>query len=520
MTSNRQSESRFRVRKGFGAPLFVTSFVIVAGLSGLAFGLIAPNATATTYWGITAGYMGDTAIYMTTGIYGTGADSHGFGAYVLPEFTPVKDTEYSGSYYVNNTLVAVAGEHGSDVGGNVEFYEFYDTTGGFLDVHIPIAITGRTNYTGRDVECQYLSLTDNYLPHATMQILGVDNNGLNVTGTLPPDPSAAVHKAQFDIGLDALETIIGANVPYSDYPIGWYNMWRVYEGVAKVVGSPYAPSASGIGGQVIQSYDVINGTWWLHDGLWWEDNFFGPQIYVDVHINPTDFAVQSPGQTFNIQGRNFVNSHGSGCIAGQEAGALVNLGIYAYPAVTQEGIVYANGAPLSNEVVSFFDGTNMFTVVTNSIGAYRFFARPQTQYTVTASTGTLFGSAQAQTTYTTPNGEGIAPPLNLVLPVSFVSGHVNNATSGVGIPSARVTVTSPSGPQDFVIADSYGYYFFETSGAGTYTMVASASGYTSQTKSPSFAVNTTYGESFELTYSGGGGGGGGGGCCKPNACCI
>src|SRR5438445_11658179 len=127
-----------------------------------------------------------------------------------------------------------------------------------------------------------------------MPILGVDNNGLNVTGTLPPDPSAAVHKAQFDIGLDALETIIGANVPYSDYPIGWYNMWRVYEGVAKVVGSAYAPSASGLGGQVMQSYDVINGTWWLHDGLWCGHNFFRSDCYVDSHMSATTFVVRHP----------------------------------------------------------------------------------------------------------------------------------------------------------------------------------------------------------------------------------
>lgn len=202
----------------------------------------------------------------------------------------------------------IAGQRSADVGGNVQFYEFYDSTGGYLDVHIPLALAGWFNYSApdsfaKDVECQYLSVTDNYLPSRDDVHLGVNNNGVNATGNQPLTPGAAVRNAQYNIWVDALGPI-AAVVPklHAATPLAWYSMYKTYEGAAKVVGSPYVTAASGTGGQVIQSYQVINGTWWQNHGRQYGDNVFGPQIYVDVHINKTDFPVVSPGLTFNVQG--------------------------------------------------------------------------------------------------------------------------------------------------------------------------------------------------------------------------
>ncbi len=375
---------------GHGTRAFRILIAAVLVMSALAIGGgISRNAAAATSWSTAAGWMGNQAIYMNPNIL-SGADSKGFGSYVLPEFAPAKSTDHSG---LSDTAVAVTGEHSTDVGGNVEFYEFYDGTGGYLDVHIPIALAGEwSNSTGPSVECQYLSLTDNYLPHTTMQILGNDNNGVNVTGTQPLSPGTAVQNAEYDLELDAF-----AAIPIVGTPVALYQEYKSYEGVAKVVGSPYIPYAAGAGAKVIQSYDVVNGTSDTQ-GVTVSSNVFGPQIYVDVHINETDFTTGSPAQTFNVQGQNFLSSLGSGCTAGESSGAVANLGIFAYPAIEVEGTVSLGSRTLANQALPLSDGgSNVYTFSTNGQGSYRFFAKPATTYTLP----TTFENQQNSTVFAT-----------------------------------------------------------------------------------------------------------------------
>lgn len=420
LTQTQSTAGSERRGPGQGGRAFRILIALVLGMSAITIGGgILRNAAAVTTWPNATGWQGNQAIYMNTKIYGTGTDQMGFGNYALPEWNVSSPAQTKDVVVVPNSVGVAVGVRSTDGGGNVYFYEYYDTGAGSLDVHIPIAVIGATytNYS-TDVECVYASVRNNYLSHENMNIKWGDNFAINATGTLDQGTSA-ITNAQNDLMADAFwagaEALPGVGTVHS-----WASMYQTYLETAKAVGSPNIEgfqSTSAAGLQVIQSYNVINQTAWLHNSQSPTYDVYGSSMYVEIDINKTMFATypsSSTNYTFTVMGKNWVGFWGNGCISGNVLGAWMPLNIFAYPATEVEGTVSLGSRTLANQPLTLSDGgSNVYTFSTNSQGNYRFFAKPGTAYTLS----TTYGGVQYQNSTTTgTDPTGPAQYLDLQVP--------------------------------------------------------------------------------------------------------
>ena len=450
---------------------------------------------------------------MSSQIYGTGTDREGFGYYLLPEWNVSYVTTTSVPYAagVKNSIGVAVGVRSQDATQNLNFRESYDSGGGYLDVHIPIAVVGAsytdtgTTMVAWDTECTYEQLTNVNLPNVYEYIETPDNFGINATGTLNDAGTPPIQQAQNDLMGDAFWT--GVEALLGGIPVGtWYNMYQTYVSAANAYYNPnietFNLGSSAPGAYVIQSYDDIHGVPQPITGQSTTYNVFGASMYVDLHINETDFRT-SPAE-FAVDGYDWVNTQGSGCTSSQVPGANIPIDFYAYPAIEVEGTIRAAGTVVPNAALSLSDGSNVYTFNANGQGNYqgnyRFFAKPGTTYTLTATYGTAFGTQQGQTTFTTGNDPTAPAQIeDVTIPLAYIRGYVTCGYAG-GCPSTPTDVVTNKAT--YVQAQTTGWSFFFWIGApGTYE-VFSCVGYYGSTTQPTVTVEMghMYWENLTLDY--------------------
>ncbi len=472
MGLNEERMAMTRCGHGHGGRAVRIAVAITLAMAGLMVGGIATrNAAAAITWSNAAGWQGNQVFYMSPLIYGTGTDLLGFGNYVLPEWNESSGAQTKDVVVVPNSVGVAVGARSTDFTRNLGLYESYDTFGGDLVVHVPIAVIGATytNYS-TDVECVYESLRNNYLSNVEMNIQWSDNFGINATGTLYPG-TPPITKAQNDLMADAFwsaaEVLPGVGTVHT-----WADMYQTYLEAAKAVGSPNIEgfkSTSAAGQYVIQSYNVVNQTAWLHNSQSPTYDVFGSSMYVEVDINKTVFSTypsSSTNYTFTVMGQNSVGFWGDGCTSGNPLGAWMPLNLFAYPAIEVEGTIYLTGTPLANQPLSLSDGgSNVYTFSTNSQGHYRFFAKPGTTYTLTTTYGTT------QTTFTTGTDPSVqTAPQYVNLSFSYLQGTVKAA--GKAVAGAVVNVGPPNASPVQTTTDVNGNYRFAIQVGTTYSVWA------------------------------------------------
>lgn len=455
--------------------------VLLIAASGLAIGMLSPNAAAAVKYTNSNGYQGNYVIYMSTGITGN--------PYVIPTvYSHVAQSASGSNYNVGNAINLTVGERQSTPSGDLVFDEFYTASSNRLQIDIPIAgAAGGQMYHSigglyYQIWKQKLSLSVSNSPSSSdpaLQVITVYNSGLNVTG--PKLTGTTRSQALWNLLLDGLSFL-----PTVGYVVGAYQTMDDYQALSGV--DSFVIQNTG-NNQVYEWFDVKGGAY--TPGTSHGQNVFGGQMYVTIYLSVNDFM--TPYLLFNIGAANQVAVTCLDCPVTTAPGASASLSVYAYPAVTVRGTVYARGSPVANQVIDFTAvGTgNVYETKTDANGNYRWFAKPNTAYTLTSTYSTTFGLATGTTSFTTPNS-ATTQTVNLALPVSFVYGYVTNSY-GSPIWGADVQVTSPLGPIFHATTSSTGYWSFTAKDLGTYSLFASAYGYSPRSGSVSVgAFNRTY----------------------------
>lgn len=466
--------------------------------SGLAAGILARNAAAQVPLKFTGwnGYQGNKVIYMTTGI-------SSLNAYVI---STVYAHATGTSRTIKDAVNVSAGQSPRTLPSDRVFHEYYDSTISNLIVDIPIAAAG-AGQTFQTLACctvvepgsQKVNLAVSGAPSTmTTNIQTTFNSGINVTG--PSLVGTTKSEALTNLALDAISFL-----PDAGFAIGVYQTMHDLESLSGVQTSKTGVSGTGA---VYESFGVTGGT--LIPGKKGQ-NVFTSQILVQLRIPSSAFSSQTMRLT--LTGTNqLISCSGSGgnCkISSVNGGATASATVYVYPAVTVTGTVYAGGSPAANQVIDFTTANSQFILTyetkTDASGNYRWFAAPNTFYSLSAPYQSTFGAASASTGFTTPRSSS-SMTANLVIPVSRISGQVKDATSAAPIQGASVQATSPGGTSATVSTDAGGNYALTVLATGTYSLTASASSHSSQTTPVTVsALNAAYTASFSLTYVGGGG---------------
>ncbi len=156
--------------------------------------------------------------------------------------------------------------------------------------------------------------------------------------------------------------------------------------------------------------------------------------------------------------------------------------------VTVSGVVTAGqnaGVPVPDAVVhiALVSGTGSggsLNLVTDAAGVYTFVARAGSTYSLYATLGIHWGTATGSTVTRTILGTTSTTTLDLTVPASDIYGTVTNATSGLPIGGAIMSLSDPSGsPWCCLVVNASGTYLLWGISAGTYTVSASAVGYVS-----------------------------------------
>ncbi len=152
-------------------------------------------------------------------------------------------------------------------------------------------------------------------------------------------------------------------------------------------------------------------------------------------------------------------------------------------AAALDGRVYAAGGStaLSGfwlKIVNDANGTTYY-MKTDSFGSYSFLGTPDTQYTISASMGTPWGTASYSTTTTTGNA-GSSDDNSIHL-ADKIYGQVTDVNTGNPLGNIAVHITAPNGAEHAFYTNSKGYYSTYTSITGEYSLYAAFDGYTSST---------------------------------------
>ena len=172
-----------------------------------------------------------------------------------------------------------------------------------------------------------------------------------------------------------------------------------------------------------------------------------------------------------------------------------NFQLTATPTGSFSGTVTdASNAPIAGATVSYSGGST----TTSSTGTYSFASVAAGTYSVTASK-TGYTSQTASVTITAGQNATQNFQLTATSTTGSFSGTVTDASNA---PIAGATVSYSGGS---TTTSSTGTYSFPSVAAGTYSVTASKSGYTSQTTSVTVTAGQNATQNFQLTATGGNG---------------
>jgi phosphatidylinositol-3-phosphatase len=156
----------------------------------------------------------------------------------------------------------------------------------------------------------------------------------------------------------------------------------------------------------------------------------------------------------------------------------------------------ATAAAISGATVSDGAGGS----ITSNGSGYTLNNVPPGTYTVTASATGY--TAQSAPTVTVTAGATTNQNFALVPQPGTISGKVTDFVTRVGISGATVSYTGPGGSSGNTTTAGDGTYSFSTLPEGSYTIIAAAIGYSSQTDAVSVAPGATTTHNFTLPQSG------------------
>ncbi len=427
--------------------IFVIVLVVVLseiGVIGIA--TISRNASATTTVSGYNGWDGNGVIYMTEGI------DNAHPPVIQGTFNTTSQPGSGNPYNIANALNVSVGQAHNTTNTYWMFTEYYHGGGSnpYLQVYAPIIATGGTQQVydassnpptwDQVIDQQVsLSISDSPSTNTYLQIQGGFDSGVNTTGKIPEGTNTSLE--QFNFWYDA-----ASQLPKLGYAMG---SWSIMNGANKASAVDQYDGSAGANGQVLQTFGVKGGN--VNTGLPGTQrgqDAFGPQQVVYANIPESEWISNRPVLT--ITATNIVGDlyYCYGC--SPVNGASASITVSAVPAVTLTGTVTLGTRPLKNCPITLqetYNGvTTNYQLTTNSTGAYRFFARLGTSYTLLATYGSTawqngpFTTASTATSQTEDlnipalsvtagaNPNPTYPPANVTFWTSLWGGYISPVT--------------------------------------------------------------------------------------------
>ena len=174
-------------------------------------------------------------------------------------------------------------------------------------------------------------------------------------------------------------------------------------------------------------------------------------------------------------------------------GDLVPGGTSQVVNVTVSGIVTAGqyaAVPVPSAVVHVTVASGpgsggSLSVITDASGAYQFVAQSGSTYSLYASLGIHWGTVSGSPVTRTILGTTPAVSVELTVPASDIFGTITNASSGLPIGGATLSLSDPSeSPWCCQVTGPDGTYLLWGISTGTYTLSVSAPGYATAYANP------------------------------------
>ncbi len=469
--------------------LIVVILVMAPSLPGVS--TVAKAQSSKTFWGW-QGYLGNGTIYLTT-------DSH--PGYLI-NWSSVAQSNSTAPYEVGNALNFSLGTPGDKNGASG--YSFYGVSGNLLITFYLAADSGsnisylyspsiRQIVPVNVYEQQTYVRIGNVPSNATgiiTEYQNINDQGINETSTSTGKTQQFVE----NIILDSLGFL-----PVVGYAVSTY---QTEQAIITYITPSSSVSAIKGPGTAYEIFSVTGGGTVSKYNIW--QNVFSQGINVTVQIPPQWW---SSNPTISLLAQNIINGPG-GVGGGPENGATTYMN-YTTTSNTaaMDGVVYAagGGTQLSGVWVKIVDDANGTTYYakTDSYGQFSFFGMPYTQYTLSTSYGTPWGTASWSTT-TTTGGSGTSNDFGVYLGEE-IYGQVTDSSNGNPIGSAAVHITAPNGAEHTVYTNSNGDYSVYTCLTGTYSIYATFDGYSSPTYSLDVAsVGNNYQQDIQIGIQSGG----------------
>ena len=442
--------------------LLAGMFVIVHVAVG-----VAKAQSSKTFWGW-QGYLGNGTIYLTTDPY---------LGYIV-NWSHVSQSNASAPYGVGNALNFSSGTPGNKEGSSG--YRF-DSLSNNLIITFYLGADGGSNKSmvwnpvDRELTPVYV-----YQQKTSVSVSNIPSSATGVTTSYAQSYSKGINETSTSTGktqqfieniiLDALGFLPGVGYSVSIYQT---------EQTIITYLTPSSTSNAAGPGTAYDIFDITGGGVVSKYNIW--QNVFAQGVNVTVEI-PQQWWSYTP--RISMMAQNIINGLGGAVGESPEAGATNYMNCTTTSdTAALDGVIYGAGGStqLSGVWVKIVDDANGTTYYarTNSLGDYSFFGMPNTQYTISASMGTPWGTASCSTTTTTGNA-GSSDDNSFHL-AAWIYGEVTDSSNGDPIGNAAVHITAPNGVEHTVYTNSNGDYSVYTSLTGTYSIYATFKGYLSPT---------------------------------------
>ena len=444
--------------------LFLLAGMVVIGHVAVG---VAKAQGSKTFWGW-QGYLGNGTIYFTTDEY----QAH------MVNWSSVAQSNSSAPYGVGNALNFSLGTPGDKDGSS---YYVYNPNSRDLGITFYLGADGGSNRT----------LTYNPVDKSLTPVYVYQQETAVSVGNIPSSATGVTAKyaQSYDRGINETQTSTGKTQQFIDnmilHALGYLpvvgfvvNTYGTMQTVITYI-TPSSTSNAAGPGTAYDIFDITGGGVVNKYNIW--QNVFAQGINVTVLI-PQQWWSYTP--RVSLAAQNIINGLEGAAGENSAAGAATYMN-YTTTSDTAalDGRVFGAGGStaLSGfwlKIVNDANGTTYY-VKTAADGSYSFFGTPDTQYTISASMGTPWGTASYSTTTTTGNA-GSSDDNSIHL-ADQIHGQVTDANNGKPIGNAAVHITAPNGVEHTFYTNSNGYYSTYTSITGTYSLYATFDGYTSST---------------------------------------
>ncbi len=459
------------------------------------------------------GYDGNSTVYMTKYTDDTNVSGVNYSRAAQnfrEEYVSGYQTSQNNTYGTPNSLYLVAG-------GNTEQVSYLSGAKYFL-VDIPIAFMGAFRNSSRSTS---VINNVNLSIHTSSPYINSSNagdlyttlryqygSGFNTTGPLDIN-SAKYRETLVSLALDGLGVLTSiAGVPCVGYAIAAGSAAYTIYG-ASTGHSPTMVSSFNGNGTGYEYFAVTNGSLAGSGNNTFFNDVFGSGVPLYLNIYPSQFATPV---TYTINATSYMGTNYEA--AGYNSdGTAIHLSeqIQAVPASEISGTVYlgsGHSIPDANHYVYLVDDHTgaSYKVMTNSAGNYRFFAQPETDYTLYAtynspSNGTsLYHPELSRNSlnFTTGSPGGLEyETLNVG---GIIEGHVDGPSGSLS--HAAIIVENSAGSSETVYTNSNGNYRASIGNTSTYSLYSVESGYTT---SNTYAVVGNYlgvsYQNFTISYA-------------------